>query len=122
MVGWRLCSSCSAVAQRLQVPRDDRMAVRVELRRSQRRREAAEELVGELETRRGHARHLAVPLRRGACANDARARRRADAARALGDRSLEHGDAPPASRCAPARPRPRVATPPSAAAPTIHPF
>ena len=38
--------------QRLQVPADDRMALRVELRRAERRGEAAQQFVGELEARR----------------------------------------------------------------------
>src|SRR5207237_10461749 len=41
--------------ERLEIARDDRMALRVELCRSERRGEAAQQLVRQLESRCGHA-------------------------------------------------------------------
>ena len=57
--------------KRLDVARDDRMARRIELPGSERRREAAEQLVGELQPRCGHER--ASPLARPASARSSSA-------------------------------------------------
>ncbi len=51
--------------QRLEVPTDDRMAFRIQLRRAQRRSEPAQELVRELEARGGHASLPRACRRRG---------------------------------------------------------
>ncbi len=77
--------------QRLEVAGDDRMALRVELRRAQRRREAAQQLVGELQRA---ARSCAASGRLPAAASvrQVRAGGGSDPARAARRGGLEHGE------------------------------
>ena len=119
-------SSCDGGRRALRGSRDDRMALRVELQRTQRRREAAQQFVGELQPRRGHA---PVSLRGRAVSAPGgpapRCARRADALGRLFEDSNAAGRADPRqrraaaarmSRCGAAPTTRLCRAPPSAAA------